>query len=408
VTRARTVLLTAPWTGDPGWTGGQDFRRTTALVALETDEGIHGLGETTAGYFTPETVVPLVDYYGALLTDEALDLDPLEPSACVAELYQRSLWWGRVGLAVSVLSGVEMAMWDIAGKAAGRPVHALLGGAVHRELPVYASGGTSTWPAQRAVEQVGRYVERGFRAVKIGTGFVGRPEGRASSRIPPPYGTWYARTAAERVADEVAKLAALRDAFGAAIDIGVDSHAVQIREPWSRASALAIATAVEPYDPMFYEEPLRYDDPEGYAWLRSMTRVPIVGGECLTWPEFGRYLDLGALDAVQPDASHAGGIGAVLDVASAAAHRSVGLIVHTGGTVGPGLLANVHAAFASPNSRMVELALAPDNVREAFLAAPLAIVDGMLQPPRAPGLGVTLPDDLADRWPYEPGWHEYA
>ncbi len=139
-----------------------------------------------------------------------------------------------------------------------------------------------------------------------------------------------------------------------------------------------------------------------------MTRVPIVGGECLTWPEFKPYFQLDALAAAQPDASHAGGIGAIRRIAAAAAERSAGLIVHTGGTVGPGLLANIHAAFATPNAQFVELALAPSNVREAFLAEPLAMEDGMLLPPTAPGLGVVLPDDLAERWPYQPGWHEYA
>lgn len=407
VARARTILMTAPWSGDPGWVAGSDFRRTSAIIELETDDGVQGLGETLAGYFIPEAVAPLVEYYAALLADPALGLDPTHPLDCVAELYQRSLWWGRVGLAVTVLSAIEIALWDIAGKVAGQPVHALLGGAVHERLPVYASGGTTTWPVERAVEQVAGYVDLGFRAVKVGTGFLHRPGGITTTR-PSPYGTWYAGTKEERIADEAAKFEALRDAFGPGLDIAVDSHAVQVREPWSRSTALDIATAIEPYAPLFYEEPLRYDDPAGYAWLRSRTQVPIVGGECLTWPEFRQYFELDALDAAQPDASHAGGIGAVRRIAAAAAERSAGLIVHTGGSVGPGFAANLHAAFASPNAQYVELALAPGNVREAFLLEPLTLEDGMVRPPTAPGLGVVLPEDLTERWPYQPGWHEYA
>ena len=175
VTAVRTVLVTAPWTGDPFWQPGELFERTAALVVVETDEGLSGVGETIMGYFCADTVPPLVDYYGGLLVE--LGLDPRQPEACFRELYQRSLWWGRVGLGLSVLSGVEMALWDIAGKAAGRPVHELIGGPAHDRLPLYASGGTGSWPLERTVDQARRYESLGFRGLKIGTGFEGRPGG---------------------------------------------------------------------------------------------------------------------------------------------------------------------------------------------------------------------------------------
>jgi hypothetical protein len=182
VTSVRTVLVTAPWTGDPFWAAGDSFapdggvfQRSAALIVVETDEGVTGLGETIMGYFAPDTVVPIVDYYARLLVD--LRLDPCNPEACWRELYQRSLWWGRVGLGLSVLSGVEMALWDIAGKVAGRPVHELLGGPAHDRLPLYASGGTGSWPVERTVEQAVRYNSLGFRGLKLGTGFDGRPGG---------------------------------------------------------------------------------------------------------------------------------------------------------------------------------------------------------------------------------------
>ena len=193
VTDVRTILVTAPWRGDPFWVPGEDFWRTAALIEVETDEGITGLGETIMGYFNADVVPPLVDYYRRLLVDPALRLDPMNPERCYDELYQRSLWWGRVGLAVSVLSGIEMALWDLAGKALGKPVHALLGGAVHDRLPLYASGGTGAWPVAQTVAQAERYVSLGFRGLKIGTGMTGRPGGYTTTVTPPPYGTWYAR-----------------------------------------------------------------------------------------------------------------------------------------------------------------------------------------------------------------------
>lgn len=414
VTSVRTVLVTAPWTGDPFWAAGDSFapdggifRRSAALIVVETDEGVTGLGEAIMGYFAPDTVPPIVDYYGRLLVD--LRLDPRNPEACWRELYQRSLWWGRVGLGLSVLSGVEMALWDIAGKVAGRPVHELLGGPAHDRLPLYASGGTGSWPVERTVEQAVRYNSLGFRGLKLGTGFDGRPGGYTTPPGDPPYGTWYAGSTAERIADERTKFGALREALGASVELATDAHAVQIREPWSRAHALDLAHALEPFDLLFLEEPLRYDDPEGYAELRRRTRVPIAGGECLTGvAEFARYLDLDALDYVQPDATHAGGIGPTRDIARLAEAHHVGLIVHTGAAVGPGFLANLHVAFASPNARFVEYALAPDNVRRELLTEPVVLADGFMERPTAPGLGVALPDDFVERYPYQPGNYEYA
>jgi L-alanine-DL-glutamate epimerase-like enolase superfamily enzyme len=409
VTDLRTILVTTTWTADPAWSSGAAFRRSAALVEVVTDEGLTGLGETVMGYFCPEAVPPIAEWARTLLVDASVGLDPLRPERAFDELAQRCRWWGRDGLALSVLSAVEMALWDVSGKAQDLPVHALLGGAAHERLRLYASGGTGAWPVERTVEQARRYVAAGFRAVKLGTGFEGRPGSRASGARPAPYGTWYAPTTAGRVADETVKLTALREALGPDIDLALDSHAVQIRDDWGRDHAHALARALEPFDLLFWEEPLRYEDPEGYAELRRATSVPIAGGECLAGvDEFRRFLDLGALDFVQPDASHAGGIAVTRRVADLAAARGAGLIVHTGASIGPGLMANLHAAFASPSARAVEIALAPDNVRRELLVEPLTLIDGDVLAPTAPGLGVRLPDGFAERNAFAPGFIEYA
>jgi L-alanine-DL-glutamate epimerase-like enolase superfamily enzyme len=409
VTGVRTILVTAPWKGDPFWAPDEEFWRTAALIEVSTDEGVTGLGETVMGYFAGEVVPPIVDYYARLLCDPANRLDPTQPDRCFDELYQRSLWWGRVGLALSVLSGIEMALWDIAGKAAGKPVHALLGGAAHDRLPLYASGGTGGWPVQKTVDQAKRYVDLGFRGLKLGTGMNDRPGSYETARTPAPYGLWYGGTTAARIDDEREKFRAMRDAVGPDIELATDSHAVQIRGPWGRRDALAVAQAIEEFDLLFYEEPLRYDDPDGYAEIRRQTRIPIAGGECLTGVgEFADWFRRGALDVAQPDATHVGGIGPCLAVAKEAAANHAALIVHTGAAIGPGLMANLHVAFASPNARFVECALAPDNVRAEMLAEPVRVTDGFATLPTAPGLGVELRPDFIDKYPFKPGIVEYA
>jgi L-alanine-DL-glutamate epimerase-like enolase superfamily enzyme len=415
VTDVRTILVTAPWKGDPFWAtdlkdrSGEEFWRTAALVEVHTDAGLTGLGETVMGYFAAEVVPPLVDYYRRLLVDPELRLDPTQPERCFDELYQRSLWWGRTGLALSVLSGIEIALWDLAGKAAGKPVHELLGGAVHERLPLYASGGTGGWPVQKTVDQAKRYVDLGFRGLKIGSGMTDRPGTYGTTISPPPYGHWIASQTSQRASDEHDKFRALREAVGPDVELATDSHAVQIRGPWGRRDALAVAQAIEPFNLLFYEEPLRYDDPDGYAELRRQTGVPIAGGECLTGVgEFNDWFARGALDIAQPDATHVGGIGPCLAVGKSAAANHAGLIVHTGAAIGPGLMANLHVAFASPNARFVEYALAPDNVREEMLAEPVRLDQGFVRLPQAPGLGVELRPGFIDKYPFRPGIVEYA
>ena len=117
---------------------------------------------------------------------------------------------------------------------------------------------------------------------------------------------------------------------------------------------------------------------------------------------------MGALDYVQPDATHVGGVGPCRRVAAMAEEHHAGLIVHTGGAVGPGFMANLHVAFASPNARYVEYALAPNNIREELLIDPPRLVDGMLEAPTAPGLGVTLLPETIAAYPFRPGNIEYA
>ena len=409
ITDVRTILVTAPWKGDPFWVPDREYWRSAALIEVQTDEGTTGLGEAIMGYFAGEVVPPIVDYYRRLLVDPDLRLDPTQPERCFDELYQRSLWWGRNGLGLSVLSGIEMALWDLAGKVAGKPVHAMLGGAVHQRLPLYASGGTGAWPVQKTVDQAKRYVDLGFKALKLGTGMMNRPGAYGTGIQPAPYGHWYAATAAQRVSDEYEKFKALRSAVGPEIEIATDSHAVQVRSHWTRRDAIAIAQAIEEFDLFFYEEPLRYDDPAGYAELRGLTRIPIAGGESLTGVgEFQDWLDRGALDIVQPDATHVGGIGPCLAVAKAAAARHAGVIMHTGAAIGPGLMANLHVAFASPNAHFVEYAVAPDNVRAEMLAEPVRVTDGFVKLPQEPGLGVALRPGFVEKYPFRPGIVEYA
>ena len=187
------------------------------------------------------------------------------------------------------------------------------------------------------------------------------------------------------------------------MELATDCHAVQVREPWSRrlrstspgrsrsstscSSRSRSATTTRTATPSF-----------------GGTRSPIAGGECLTGvDEFRDWLDKGALDYVQPDATHVGGVGVTRDVARLAEERHVGLIVHTGAAIGPGFMANLHVAFASPNARFVEYAVAPDNVRAELLAEPVVLVGRLPGPPDGARARRRAAGGLRGRYPYRPG-----
>lgn len=156
ITDVKTVLLTGPISNDPFMLECRQLR-SAAFIELHTDGGLVGLGETYAGYFCPETISSIVEFFKPILVGQTAD-DPLE-------LYRRMLqcgsFWCRVGLGQSVLSGIEAAIWDLKGKMLGQPVCELLGGCKHQQLKCYATGGPSNYPKDRLAEKIEHYLSQG-------------------------------------------------------------------------------------------------------------------------------------------------------------------------------------------------------------------------------------------------------
>ncbi|MCA9434023.1 MAG: hypothetical protein KC940_26105, partial [Candidatus Omnitrophica bacterium] len=165
ITDVRTVLLTGPCTNDPFLNETRKLR-SAAFIEIHTDTELIGLGETYAGYFIPEAVPSIVDFFKPILVNQELD--------DVDELWRRmhhcGNFWCRVGLGLSVLNGIEAALWDLKGKLEGRPVHSLLGGTKHSRIPAYATGGSSNYPLEKLTRKIDHYLGWGFRAFKIGAG----------------------------------------------------------------------------------------------------------------------------------------------------------------------------------------------------------------------------------------------
>jgi L-alanine-DL-glutamate epimerase-like enolase superfamily enzyme len=276
------------------WSGGEATVLPTLLIQVHTDEGLSGLGDCYAiGCFSPEVGAGIARYFEAQLVGE----DPLHVERLTRQLWHRSLYWGRSGAGIAVISTIENALWDIKGQALGQPVHALIGGVVHARLPLYASGGLDC-PDDQFVEELRQYKADGFRTVKIRIG--------------------------HDVERDRAKIQLARETLGASIRLAVDAVQGHNPDPWSAADAIRVGRAIEEFDIAWFEEPCANYDYDGYATVRRAVRMPVSGGESsYTIHEFRHFFDRGALDIAQPDAVSSGGIVECLRIAALAATHGV-------------------------------------------------------------------------------------
>jgi galactonate dehydratase len=308
------------------------------------------------------------------------------------------MYWGRVGIGHTVIAGIEAALWDLKGKMYGVPVYELLGGKCHDQLPCYATGGASNWPLEKLLEKMDFYASLGFKGLKVGTGYHD-----------PGRGQFGGKTLAENVDMEASKAEAMRNHAGPDLRIALDGH-MGFRhgaDRWTVPIAKAVLHAVEPYDIHFFEEPLAYVDPRGYAELAGSTSIRVAGGEQLTAiEEWRHYIDVGAFDMAQPDAAW-NGISDFLEIGRMMAQRG-GWVASHAWAAGGGTMQNIHAAFATPNTLVLEIPPAAGPLHTEVWGDSFQMVDGEVLPPTAPGLGIRLADDLKDRFPYRPGAEEWV
>ena len=392
ITDVRTTLLTGPCTNDPFLSEARKLR-SAAFIEVLTDGKTIGIGETYAGYFCPESVPSIVEFFKPILIGQNVDDIP--------ELWQRMYhcgnFWCRVGLGAIVLNGIEAALWDLKGKLLDQPVHALLGGSKFDRLPCYATGGPSNYPKEKLAKKIDHYFSLGFRGVKVGAGSLTAGEGWSMLETP--------AAAADFEAD---KFSFMRSHAGEDAWLMMDGHmGNNPRATWNLAVATAVAKAIEPYNPFFLEEPLHYTDPWGYAELCKATSVPIAGGECLTSSyEWKVFSEQDCFDIGQPDASFTGGLGEFMAVAKMMEERDRKIATHAWGA-GGSLMQNVHCGFSASNTCMLEMAPDYAGLHSDVIDGGLLLKEGYVLPPDRPGLGVILTDEIKARYPFQPGTGEF-
>ena len=337
------------------------------LIAVVTDEGLTGLGSV----FTSEQLVR-----GALALLEPLyrGENALEPERVSEKLHQNTFWLGRGGSVTHTISGIDIALWDLLGKAAGQPVGRLLGGRYRDRVRPYAS-----LLMQEPAPLAGRLAElkrQGFRAFKIGWG----PFGRRSNAL-----------------DE-AMVRAARDAIGPESLLMVDAGGSDAF--WKQGFKWALRTSqmLAAFDVAWFEEPLRPDAMNDYVLLRRRSPVPIAGGEVLTRRQsFQPWLEAGAFDVVQPDVTKVGGISEERRIGWMAQEHGVRFIPH-GWNTAVGLAADLQLASAFPDTDLVEYLAGSPYVDEIAAGGWRLDAEGMLPISEKPGLGLELDRDAVARY----------
>jgi L-alanine-DL-glutamate epimerase-like enolase superfamily enzyme len=341
------------------YAGGVCTGRLTTLVRVHTDDGRIGLGSVYSHPGLAHLVI--ADQLAPLLRGR----DPRETDALWDLMYRVTRWYGRKGAAMSALGGIDMALWDLRGQAAGQPVWKLLGGQ-RATCPAYASGLLWNEPAALAAE-ARRHIDHGFRRVKM--------------RL------------ARNLEYDTAAVETVRKAIGADHDLMCDASM-----RYDLPTARQIGRVLAANRVFWYEEPFQPEDVDNYAALRGTVGVPLAAGE----NEFGaqgfrELIRAKAVDIVQPDACRCGGITEVWRVGQAASAAGLHVATHTWSDALT-VVANAHVVAALPCGLTVEVDQTGNPFIDRLLTEPLRIIDGQLQLSDAPGWGVQLSQSTVDEF----------
>jgi galactonate dehydratase len=366
--------------------GGRYF----LFLKLVTDNGIEGLGEVYAASFGPKAIVAMIE---DVFEHHVLGADPFQIETLWRNVYGRGYSQRPDISLMGVLSGIEMAMWDIVGKAVEKPVYALLGGKVHEKLRsytyLYPDGGADAYDdhpvyhnPDAAAERALEYLGQGFTAVKFD------PAG--------PYSTFDPRQPSlERLHLSQAFCRAIRSAVGDKCDLLFGTHG-----QFTVSGAKRLAQRLEPYLPLWFEEPTPPEAPEEMARVAASTTIPIATGERLTTKyEFARVLETGAASILQMNLGRVGGLLEAKKIAGMAEAHYAQIAPHLycGPVVGA---ANIQLATCSPNFLILESIERWDGFQAELLKKPIRWENGYVIPPDEPGLGVELNEDVARAHPF--------
>jgi L-alanine-DL-glutamate epimerase-like enolase superfamily enzyme len=352
-----------------------DGSQETLIVRVHTDAGIVGVGEVDSSAHVARAIIeaPLSHKLCRGLAECVVGQDPFEIERLLHRMYEGTVYFGRQGAAIQAMSGIEIALWDIVGKATGRPVYQLLGGGFRKTFRAYASILFGDTPAD--TERIARgLVAQGYRAVKFGWGPMGQSE-----------------------QGDIALVRAARQGLGPDVELMVDAGLC-----WDTATGIRRAQQLEEFNLTWLEEPLHPDNLDGYARLSARAPMRIAAGEEICdINEFQRMMDVGGIDVVQVDVTRVGGLARSKRIGwdSAERHR---LCVNHSYKTGVNIAASLHFVAALPNTHYFEYCVEQGALRQTLTKQRFPVIHGEIRVPEEPGLGIDVDDAVVER--YRMGW----
>ena len=382
ITELKTFIVGNP----PPGRGGRYF----IFLKLTASNGITGIGEVYTASFAPETVVTMIN---DVFNHHIEGCDPFQIETLWRQVYGRGYSQRPDISLMGVISGIEMALWDIVGKALGKPIHALLGGRVHERLRAYTyiypkdehahSNSTTYSDPDIAATRALDYLAMGFTALKFD-----------------PAGSWGSfdprQPSLQRMELSERFCKTLRQAVGTQADLLFGTHG-----QFTTSGAIRLARRLEAYDPLWFEEPVPPEMPEEMAIVARQTTIPIATGERLTTKyEFARVLELRAASIMQFSLGRVGGILEARKIAAMAEAHYAQIAPHLycGPIVG---LANIQVAAGSPNFLILEAIENFGGFYSQLLTKPIQFDNGFVVVSDEPGLGSDLNEAVALAHPYK-------
>jgi 2-dehydro-3-deoxyphosphogalactonate aldolase len=378
ITDIRTFVVGSP----PPYQGG----RYWVFVKLSADDGIEGFGEVYCVPFHPQTVARMIEDVGERYV---VGSDPFKIERLWRVVYSSGYSQHPDLTLMGVLSGIEMACWDIIGKELNQPIYNLLGGQVHEKIRSYTyiyarqSDKTDAYTdPDLAAERAAEYVEQGFTAVKFD------PAG--------PYSAFDPRQLSMETLDNAERyVRRIREAVGSKCDLLIGTHGEM-----TTSGAIRLARRLERFDPLWFEEPVPPENVEEMARVARLTSIPIATGERLaTKHEFARLLEKQAASILQMALGRVGGILEAKKIAGMAEAHYAQIAPHLycGPIEGA---ANIQLDTCSPNFLIQEGIETWGGFQAEILKEPIQWEDGYIIPPTRPGLGVELNEEVAAKHPY--------
>ena len=353
--------------------------KNLCFVKIETDEGIYGWGECYTQSDRDVQITAHVDQLKRYL----IGRDPTNIKHFMQMAFDD--FAGRRGAMdyYCAISGLEHAMWDIAGKAYGAPVHKLIGGACRDKIRVYANGWSGGNPTPDSLaERASEVIEAGFTALKF-------------DPIPGRWRTYVSKDVEDAAVENVR---AVREAVGPDVDILVEMH-----RRLAPMHAVRIAHEIERYRPFWYEEPVLAENIPALASVRQKINIPVVTGEELyTKFEFREVFEKQAADILNPDVCNVGGILELKEIAAMAEPYFVVISPHNFNSTTVGLAATIQVSAAIPNFLITEYFVNLEELGRDIAKTPFEVQDGYIQIPDTPGLGIDLDEERLAAYPYKP------